>query len=736
MNELDFFDFTKEPGKILEKEINVKINKPLISIITPYYNVKDYIMQTARCIFNQTFPFWEWIIVDDCSSLEHKAILEELRKMDTRIKVFYNKKNLKLPKTRDVAISKSSAEYIYILDPDDLIENTALETSYFAMLTHPEVTWVYSDVVGFGSQKYLWNPKFDTFREKKENLLCCNSLIKKQKVLEVGGYANVPKKVYEDWHLWLRLLANGAIPLKMGYYSFWYRRHDNGVLSGINSKKSSKTNALREIAKISKKINKKANAIQYPRTDDYKEWSAHPKKFEFELPKQNHTKKEKRILFILPWLTLGGADKFNLNLLQKLKEENYDITIVTTEYSKYIWRQKFEQYASEVFDLTTFLDKQDWPAFISYLIESRNFDLIFQSNSVYGYYLLPWIKCNYPKIPIIDYIHMEEWYWRNGGFPRDSIAVDKYIDYTYTCSKYLITEMKDKMGKENDKIDVVYIGTDDKKFDPNIVKEANDVEISRIKNKKIVIFPCRIADQKRPFLMLEILKKITITRKDIAFLVVGDGNLKKDLIEEVNQYGLTDSIVFVGAKNDVRPYYKIADVTLICSMIEGISLTAYESLSMGVPVITSDVGGQKELVDDTCGKIIKLYQDSYKDINNYNYSKQEIEDYAKAIEEVIDNNKAFKSNCRKRILNGFTVEQMQNNMLNIIENKINNGTNVDFNSISGDIGMAERLVVMYSELSRNFYYNPDVPQKKFKEKFGAIMWKHKSYRKLIKLLKK
>ena len=40
---------------------------------------------------------------------------------------------------------------------------------------------------------------------------------------------------------------------------------------------------------------------------------------------------------------------------------------------------------------------------------ARKFDLIFQSNSTYGYYLLPWIKCKYPNIPIIDYIHIEEW---------------------------------------------------------------------------------------------------------------------------------------------------------------------------------------------------------------------------------------------------------------------------------------------------------------------------------------
>lgn len=736
MSEIDFFDFSKEPGKKIERNINIKIEKPLISIITPYYNVKEYIMQTANCIFNQTFSFWEWIIVDDCSNKENKEILEVLKNMDDRIKVFYNKENLKLPRTRDVAISKALAEYIYILDPDDLIENTALETAYFAMKTHKDVTWVYSDVVGFGAQQYLWNPKFDTFREKKENLLCCNALIKKEAVLDVGGYSNVPEKVYEDWHLWLRMLGKGAVPLKMSYYSFWYRRHDKGVLTGINSNKFSKKNALKEIKRVGSKITKRANAIQYPITDDFDEWSTSPSEFDFETPYIKINENLKNILCIFPWLALGGADKFNLHLLEKLYHEGYKVTIITTVPSEYVWRQKFEKYASEIFDLTSFLDRKDWPAFISYLIKSRNFNLIFQSNSTYGYYLIPWIKCKYPAIPIIDYIHMEEWYWRNGGYPKDSIAVEKYIDYTYTCSEHLIDEMKNKMGKKNDRIETIYIGTEENKFDPNIVDIPTDKELEKIIDKKIVVFPCRISTQKRPLLMVEILRELVKQRNDIAFLIIGNGKMLNIVKEKVKEYDLDKYIVFLGSKDDMRPYYKIANATLICSMIEGISLTTYESLSMGVPVITSDVGGQSELVDDTCGKVVKLYQAPNEDIDNYNYSKKEINDYANAIIQVLLNNTKLRANCRNKILNKFTVTQMQEKIFDVINDRIKKGTEIVPDSIRGDNELSERLIVMYNELSRNFYVNPDQPEKNFKEKFGAKMWKYKSYRKLIRFIKK
>ena len=65
------------------------------------------------------------------------------------------------------------------------------------------------------------------------------------------------------------------------------------------------------------------------------------------------------MLFIFPWFHVGGADKFNYDLISGLDKDKYEVTIVTTEPSDYIWRSKFEKHAT-VFDLTTFLNRKDW----------------------------------------------------------------------------------------------------------------------------------------------------------------------------------------------------------------------------------------------------------------------------------------------------------------------------------------------------------------------------------------
>ena len=186
MEEEKYFDYTNEPGLNLKKELAQNDGKPLISIITPYYNTKNYIKQTAYSILNQTFPYWEWIIINDGSTEEGtKEILDEIAKLDSRINIV-NKENEGRIKARDEAIKLSNTDLIFTLDSDDAIDQTMLECAYWTLQTNPEATWVYSDLVNFDGKQFLWKKIFNIEIEKKENLLPVCALIKKQALLEVG----------------------------------------------------------------------------------------------------------------------------------------------------------------------------------------------------------------------------------------------------------------------------------------------------------------------------------------------------------------------------------------------------------------------------------------------------------------------------------------------------------------------------------------------------------------------
>ena len=742
MNEEEkYFDYSLEPGKELNKDLKMTDGgKPLISIITAYYNCKEYIKQTANSVLNQTFPYWEWIIVNDGSTEEGtEEVLNELQK-DSRIKV-YNQVNQGRLVARDNAISKTTGDIIYMLDSDDVLDSTLLECGYWTLRTNPDASWAYCNCVNYDQMHFLYGPEFNSRQELKENLIIGSAFIVKKDLLDAGGYNVVDKDVHEDWHLWLRLMEKGKFPVKMNMYGFWYRQRSGSVRHTINGNKQKDKHANEVIRTQAKKVKHYINAVEYPVSSE-DGYFTYPSAFEWDRKPINNKGEKINLLMIVPWFAVGGADKFNLDLIQNLDYDKYDITILSTEPCPYIWRQKFEQYAT-IFDLTTFLHRKNWAPFMHYIIKSRNIDIVMQSNSFYGYYAIPWLKSEFPDVIFTDYVHAHDWSWRNGGYARESVALSNILDKTFTCNNFVQRVMTDDMGRKNEHMQTVYIGVDENEFNPENVKIKDDKTYEKLKGKKVILFICRIVEIKRPIFMLKVLENIVKKDKDYVLLVVGDGPQMAEMRKTTTKLGLDGNVVFVGMKDSsqTKQYYKMANISVICSFSEGLALTAYESLAMKVPVISSDVGGQSELVDDSVGKIIPLMQNQQTDIFKRDYKEEEIEAYTNAITKIVDSNEYenIKTRCREKIMAGFTIKNMAKNMDNEFKALVQSGTRINKESIR-DTELYKQYLILYNVIDRREYNIPvggitDTCKNYRTANLKARMWKNPIYRFLVKSLK-
>lgn len=747
MEKQSYFDYSLEPGQILNKNSQQDISAPLVSIIMPFYNDKDYIEQSVNSILNQTFTNFELLIVDD-GSKDEEALkkLDKIKEMDNRIKVFH-KENSGAAATRDYGVSKSAdtSKYIMMLDSDDLIEKTFIECAYWTLETNKKASWAYSDSVGFGEIEFLWNKWFDSNRMKKENVLVITSLIRKSDFLEVNGFELREKAVYEDWNLWLKLMAKGKYPVHISYYGIWYRRKKQGELA---KSEENKNRALEIIKNTATTIKKRVKAIQYPR-QDY-DWSGIIENIEeIKISKSDNNGKI-NILMIIPWMVTGGADKFNYDLIKGLDKSKFNVTLISTEPATNIYRQKFEKYAT-VYDLTSFLDKKYWISFINYIIYKNNINLIFNTNCKFGYSALPYLKAKNPSIPVIDYVHMEEWYNRNGGYSRDSSMVSSVIDKTLVCNKRSEDIFVEHFKRNPNEVETVYIGVNENEFNPELYNKTELLNKYKInindKDKYIIGFICRIADQKRPHLLMQIIKELKKQRNDFLVLVAGDGDMLKDIKHEAKQLSIMDNIKFLGNIHETKEIYAICDLTLNCSIKEGLALTSYESLAMGVPVISSDVGGQKELINNEVGVIVPCLQKET-DIRKFKYSKEEVQNYVEAINKVIKDIGKYKKCCRQRIINNFTINHMISKMSEIFENIANNPNNEKIENANGlrnNIEITKELINMSFMANEKEYkwlcdaYNMEYYGNingKTTEDLKSILWEIPLWRAFIRVLQK
>jgi glycosyltransferase involved in cell wall biosynthesis len=108
----------------------------------------------------------------------------------------------------------------------------------------------------------------------------------------------------------------------------------------------------------------------------------------------------------------------------------------------------------------------------------------------------------------------------------------------------------------------------------------------------------RLTAVKNHSLLLKGLKWINDQGKgdSFRFLIVGDGELKTDLINEALELGVRDQVIFAGWQRDMPPIYGALDAVVITSKNEGTPVTLIEAMASGKPIIATDVGGVRDLL--------------------------------------------------------------------------------------------------------------------------------------------
>ena len=82
----------------------------------------------------------------------------------------------------------------------------------------------------------------------------------------------------------------------------------------------------------------------------------------------------------------------------------------------------------------------------------------------------------------------------------------------------------------------------------------------------------------------------------VRFLIIGDGNLRRDLEEQVQSLGLSEAVTFMGSRSDPENFYPALDLVALTSHNEGTPLTLIEAMANGRPVLATEVGGVPDLL--------------------------------------------------------------------------------------------------------------------------------------------
>lgn len=183
---------------------------PKVSVVMPTYNCSEYIESAIESVFEQTYPDYEIVIIDDGSTDGTKETIKHYLK-DDRVRYFYQS-NTGLPNARNRGLSEARGEYIVFLDADDELPFDAL-ARITEIFVKNGAGWIITDISrrekGVEELQKAKLAGKDYFREfLRQKMRFQSRFYKRETLIDIGLYD--PLQIYyEDWDLWIRLLEAG-----------------------------------------------------------------------------------------------------------------------------------------------------------------------------------------------------------------------------------------------------------------------------------------------------------------------------------------------------------------------------------------------------------------------------------------------------------------------------------------------------------------------------------------------
>lgn len=324
----------------------------------------------------------------------------------------------------------------------------------------------------------------------------------------------------------------------------------------------------------------------------------------------------KKVLFIIPSLRGGGAEKLLSDILKSYDCSKYEVHIMYF-YNNNIYLDEIPQYVRQIipFDIVNkTLGRIVWS-----LLKILNLRDCFCRNKIRKA-----VDNRYDTI--VSFLEGLSLHFHNFIVDR----ADKNISFVHTDFRHYSVSLNKHSLKEYNKMDsIVFVSKNAcdsfryvfptncsvHKVLPNFINisniKAKSKEFKLSKIKPTIICVGRLEKVKGFELLIDIALKLKNLLDDFQFRIIGNGEEESNLKKLVKLNNLEEIIFFDGFKRNPYPYIANSDIMLSTSLAEGFSLVICEAMSLGIPVIASKTDGALSLLGGGAGILVERNPTEY-----------------------------------------------------------------------------------------------------------------------------
>ncbi|MEW5758593.1 MAG: glycosyltransferase family 4 protein [Candidatus Omnitrophota bacterium] len=303
-----------------------------------------------------------------------------------------------------------------------------------------------------------------------------------------------------------------------------------------------------------------------------------------------------KILIITSHLNVGGISSYIINLTKGLKQKGIDVVIASSGGDVI---KNLEDLGARHFFIDIDTSSELSPKIIkcaislSKLARQEKFDIIHAQTRVTQV-----LAALFSGISGISYISTCHGFYK---FRLNRKIFPCFGKFVIAVSRQVKEELKNKLYIKEGRIKLIPHGIDIEKYSKNL-SQVEKIRLREQLNLKPGSFVLgnigRLSWEKGHKFLISAFSEVVKKHPDTELIIVGKGRLEQDFLAQVKNLGIENKVYFFGERRDLENIYPVMDIFCFPSLRESFGFSVLEALASGVPVIASDIGELRYLVED------------------------------------------------------------------------------------------------------------------------------------------
>ena len=321
-----------------------------------------------------------------------------------------------------------------------------------------------------------------------------------------------------------------------------------------------------------------------------------------------------KIAFYIESMIIGGAEKVLLEIVNNMDPSIYDVTVISlfkkSVYSDYVFQfdEGFKPHVKYIYLINNtnrissllfnFLYHRTNKKLIHRFLVKRKYDI---EIAFYEGWPTEFIANSSQNSKKIAYLHsVPERFFENNS---KEVIAEKFLLYQkFDVILAVSGQVKKSFDMFFPNLHTIVIHNP---FDIELIRQKSNEEIKSIGNTQSINFITvgRLINVKGYDRLISAFSKIS-DKYNFTLTMIGDGELREKLQQQVAEYNLSSKIVFMGNQPNPYPFIKNADCLICSSYSEGFGNVLVEAAILGTPFLSTDCGGPKDIVEITKSGLI------------------------------------------------------------------------------------------------------------------------------------